>query len=70
MGRISQQSAIGTDYFLADALGSVRQLTDANGALTLIKSYSAAVGEARSSAAPFATKRNPDISAWVSFCGF
>ncbi|MBI1801352.1 MAG: RHS repeat-associated core domain-containing protein, partial [Chloroflexi bacterium] len=38
-GRIAQQSTTGTDYFLGDALGSVRQLADASGAVTLAKSY-------------------------------
>ncbi len=44
LGRISQGNSVGlfegsTEYFLADALGSVRQLTDASGAVTLTKSY-------------------------------
>jgi RHS repeat-associated protein len=38
-GRIAQQNATDTDYFLGDALGSVRQLTDAAGVVTLAKSY-------------------------------
>jgi hypothetical protein len=38
-GRIAQVSATGTDYFLGDALGSVRQLANASGAVTLAKSY-------------------------------
>ncbi len=37
-GRISQH-ATQTEYFLGDALGSVRQLADAAGAVTLTKSY-------------------------------
>jgi len=37
--RIAQQSATNTDYFLGDALGSVRQLVNTTGALTLTKSY-------------------------------
>jgi RHS repeat-associated protein len=37
--RISQQCITVTDYFLGDALGSVRQLTDASGSVTLAKSY-------------------------------
>jgi RHS repeat-associated protein len=37
--RISQQGAAGTEYFLGDALGSVRQLVDASGNVTLAKSY-------------------------------
>jgi RHS repeat-associated protein len=37
--RIAQQSATSTDYFLGDALGSVRQLVSTTGALTLTKSY-------------------------------
>ena len=39
VGRIAQVSATDTQYFLADALGSVRQLTDSTGALTLSKTY-------------------------------
>jgi len=35
-GRIAQYSAT-TEYFLGDALGSVRQLTDASGEVTLAK---------------------------------
>src|SRR3972149_10451947 len=38
-GRIAQVSATDTQYFLGDALGSVRQMTDASGAVTLAKSY-------------------------------
>jgi RHS repeat-associated protein len=38
-GRISQQ-ATQTEYFLGDTLGSVRQLTDTAGAVTLTQSYS------------------------------
>ena len=37
-GRISQAGST-TEYFLGDALGSVRQLTDSAGAVTLIQSY-------------------------------
>lgn len=40
LGRISQeQSGNGPEYFLADALGSVRQLTDPSGQVTLAKAY-------------------------------
>ncbi len=38
-GRIAQQSAAGKEYFLGDALGSVRQLADATGAVRLARSY-------------------------------
>jgi RHS repeat-associated protein len=38
-GRIAQYSAGGADYFLGDALGSVRQLVDGNGNVTLTKNY-------------------------------
>ena len=38
-GRIAQVNATGTEYFLGDALGSVRQMTDASGAVTLAKAY-------------------------------
>ena len=46
-GRISQQ-ALTTEYFLTDALGSVRQLTDIAGMVTLTQSY-APYGETVSS---------------------
>ena len=36
-GRIAQHSATSTDYFLTDTLGSVRQLTDADGQVVLAK---------------------------------
>lgn len=39
LGRISQVNGSGTEYFLGDALGSVRQLADATGAITLARSY-------------------------------
>jgi len=38
--RIAQQSAAGKLYFLSDALGSVRQLFDADGNMPLAKDYS------------------------------
>jgi hypothetical protein len=38
-GRIAQVSATDTQYFLGDALGSVRQLTDATGAITLAQNF-------------------------------
>jgi RHS repeat-associated protein len=37
--RIDQQTTAGTDYFLGDALGSVRTLANASGDVTLQKSY-------------------------------
>jgi RHS repeat-associated protein len=37
--RIAQQSTGGTGYFLTDALGSVRQLVDEEGEITLNRSY-------------------------------
>jgi len=37
--RISQQAGSSTEYFLGDALGSVRQMTDASGEITLAKAY-------------------------------
>lgn len=39
IGRVSQQQGTTAKYFLSDALGSVRQLADANGEVTLAKSY-------------------------------
>jgi len=47
-GRIAQHSVTGTDYFLGDALGSVRQLADGRGEVTLARSY-APYGEVMSS---------------------
>jgi RHS repeat-associated protein len=38
-GRIAQVDAAEAEYFLADALGSVRQLVDANGSVQTVKSY-------------------------------
>jgi hypothetical protein len=38
-GRIAQSGAPGAQYFLGDALGSVRQLVDANGEVLLAQSY-------------------------------
>ena len=39
LDRISQQNGATAEYFLGDALGSVRQLTDASDGITLSKSY-------------------------------
>ncbi len=39
LGRIAQQSAGGSEYFLADALGSVRQLVDASGTIAGTQSF-------------------------------
>jgi hypothetical protein len=38
-GRIAQQHGTTTEYFLGDALGSVRQMTDANGVVTYARAY-------------------------------
>ncbi len=38
-GRIAQYTGTSAEYFLGDALGSVRQLADANGNVTLAKGY-------------------------------
>jgi RHS repeat-associated protein len=38
-GRIAQVSATDTQYFLGDALGSVRQMTDESGAVTLAQNF-------------------------------
>ncbi len=53
-GRIAQYRAGGTDYFLGDALGSVRQLVDADGEVTLAKGYEP-YGQLMSSAGSGAT---------------
>jgi hypothetical protein len=39
VGRIAQTEGEDMEYFLGDALGSVRQLTDANGSITLLREY-------------------------------
>lgn len=39
LGRIAQHDAGGAEYFLGDALGSVRQVVDGAGAVTLAQSY-------------------------------
>jgi len=39
IGRISQQNGFTTEYFLGDALGSVRQMTDVTGAITFTQAY-------------------------------
>ncbi len=39
LGRIAQQNAGGSEYFLTDALGSVRQLVDASGTIVGTQSF-------------------------------
>jgi len=39
MGRISEEQPDGWQYYLGDALGSARQLTNEAGEITLAKSY-------------------------------
>ncbi|HEU0291238.1 MAG TPA: RHS repeat-associated core domain-containing protein [Anaerolineales bacterium] len=39
VGRIAQATATGTEYFLGDALGSVRQMTNTSGAITYARAY-------------------------------
>ena len=39
LGRIGEEQPSGWAYHLADALGSVRQLTDADGAVTMVQSF-------------------------------
>jgi hypothetical protein len=64
-GRIAQYDVSGTQYFLGDALGSVRQLLDANGEVLLAQSYEpygdvlASVGEGESSYGFTAEMRDP-----------
>ena len=38
-GRIAQAAGTGAEYFLGDALGSVRKLTSASGAITYARAY-------------------------------
>ena len=54
IGRIAQESTSGKQYFLEDALGSVRQLVDSNGSVQLVKSYEP-YGEVLNSAGDGAT---------------
>jgi hypothetical protein len=54
LGAFAQYSNAGPEYFLGDALGSVRQLVDANGEVTLAKDYQP-YGEALASAGSGAT---------------
>ena len=66
VGRVAQTGGTGTDYSLGDALGSVRQLVNAGGEVTLAKSYTP-YGEVMSSAgsgtSPFAfTSEQQDAS--------
>ncbi len=56
MDRLAQVSATETDYFLGDALGSVRQLADASSAVRLAKNYEpygTVMGSAGSGASAF-----------------
>ena len=39
LDRIAQEDATNTEYFIGDALGSVRQLADSNGQVTLAETY-------------------------------
>jgi hypothetical protein len=39
VGRMAQYGATSTEYFLTDALGSVRQLADADGLVSLAQSF-------------------------------
>ncbi len=49
LGRIAQETPTQREYFLGDALGSVRQLVDASGQVQLARSYEP-FGEVLSSA--------------------
>jgi hypothetical protein len=39
VGRIAQVAGTGTEYFLGDALGSVRQMMNASGSITYARAY-------------------------------
>jgi RHS repeat-associated protein len=54
VGRMAQYGATGAEYFLGDALGSVRQLADADGQVSLAQSYKP-YGETLSSSGEGAT---------------
>jgi RHS repeat-associated protein len=54
VGRIAQDGPTSTEYFLTDALGSVRQLADADGQVSLAQSYQP-YGETLSSSGEGAT---------------
>lgn len=66
LGRIAEYQGSASEYYLGDALGSVRQLTNAQGNLTLTQAY-APYGEVTMSAgngtSPFAfTGEQQDVS--------
>ena len=54
--RLAQEDSTNTQYFLTDALGSVRQLVDETGTLTLAQAYQP-YGETLSSVSDGGTKR-------------
>ena len=64
-GRIGQYTGTTPEYFLGDALGSVRQLADASGNVTLAKAYQpygeilSQVGSGSSSSSVWASCRPP-----------
>jgi RHS repeat-associated protein len=58
LDRIAQVNGSGTEYYLTDALGSVWQLTDSTGAVTLARSYQ-----------PFGTPL-ASAGSGASICGF
>jgi len=65
-GRIAQTNGTSTEYFLGDALGSVRQLSNSQSNITLAKSYQpygGVMNSAGSGASPFAyTSEQVDAS--------
>jgi len=69
IGRISQQNGAATEYFLGDALGSVRQMVDGAGQVTLVKSYEpygSVVSSAGSGASAYGfTGEQQDVSGLV-----
>ena len=64
LGRISQSNT-STEYFLGDALGSVRQLVDTNAEVTLAKNY-APYGDANQSTGSATLSFWLIIQAWKS----
>jgi len=67
-GRIAQYSATGTEYFLTDSLGSVRQMVDADGQVSLAQSYQP-FGETLSSSGEGATSYVDRVSREILAAG-
>ena len=67
--RISQTTGTDTEYFLDDALGSVRQLADAGGAIRLDRNYDP-FGNVDASAGSGSSMFDPPVAKEVRFSFF